>query len=98
MSTTHSVRRLAIKKMLCLLALVLFMVQIAVLDTASAAQYSLLYSFDYTPDGAYPYGGLTAASDGYLYGATAGGGTGPMGALFKVSPGAASIPRSISAI
>jgi len=43
-----------------------------------------LYSFG-GPDGANPYAGLVQASDGYLYGTTANGGTNASGSVFKIS-------------
>jgi|HubBroStandDraft_6_1064221.scaffolds.fasta_scaffold01629_1 uncharacterized repeat protein (TIGR03803 family) len=49
---------------------------------------TVLHSFTYNPptsqDGAYPYGGLVWDSVGNLYGTTFGGGTGGVGAVFKL--------------
>lgn len=48
--------------------------------------YTNLYSFGSQPlDGTHPSAGLVQGSDGYLYGATVGGGTGYSGTLFRIS-------------
>jgi uncharacterized repeat protein (TIGR03803 family) len=49
--------------------------------------FQVLKSFGGTSDGAYPLGGLTEASDGWLYGTTSFGGTGANGGggtIFKI--------------
>ena len=52
--------------------------------------YGILHTFQAAdsdsrnPDGTYPYSGLTSGSDGYLYGAASGGGSGNQGTIFKV--------------
>ncbi len=48
--------------------------------------FTLLYSFAGT-DGAHPYTGLVAASDGNLYGTTSSGGANGQGTLFKITLG-----------
>jgi hypothetical protein len=49
-------------------------------DTRSTAGDRVLHDFSGSPDGAYPYGGLTVGKHGELFGATNGGGTtGPSG-------------------
>jgi len=58
----------------------------------SAGNYSILYNFTGKADGGSPSGGLVWGSDGELYGATQGGGSGacvgnngyPCGTLFKI--------------
>ena len=47
--------------------------------------YTTLYSFNGGSDGYLPYGGLTQATDGYLYGTTAAGGSHNTGTVFKIS-------------
>jgi uncharacterized repeat protein (TIGR03803 family) len=49
----------------------------------------VVYTFQGSPDGANPYGGLLAGKNGEFYGVTDSGGTGPSGgegAVFEVSP------------
>ena len=46
---------------------------------------TVLYSFTSTPDGAFPYSGLTWDPSGNLYGTTYGGGSG-MGTVYELSP------------
>jgi uncharacterized repeat protein (TIGR03803 family) len=53
----------------------------------STDSYSNLYSFGSQPnDGANPYGGLIQASNGTLYGMTAGGGASSLGTVFTFDP------------
>ena len=47
--------------------------------------FTVLHTFSGAPDGAYPSGELLQASDGYLYGTTAGGGLENRGAIFKMA-------------
>lgn len=47
--------------------------------------FAVLHSFAWSPDGADPYGTLTQASDGALYGTTQFGGTNNNGSVFKIS-------------
>jgi uncharacterized repeat protein (TIGR03803 family) len=51
-----------------------------------AGTYSLLYSFQCTPDGAIPQAGLLRDSSGNLYGTTSSGGVYGGGTVFKVAP------------
>jgi uncharacterized repeat protein (TIGR03803 family) len=51
-----------------------------------AGTYSLLYSFQCTPDGGFPYTGLIRDSSGDLYGTTYTQGEYGYGAVFKVTP------------
>jgi uncharacterized repeat protein (TIGR03803 family) len=46
---------------------------------------TVLYSFRSTPDGAFPFSGLTWDTNGNLYGTTYGGGSG-MGTAYELSP------------
>ena len=48
-------------------------------------QETVLYSFQGTTDGSYPYAGLVSDSSGNLYGATTDGGRGGAGTLFELS-------------
>ncbi len=56
----------------------------AVLLIAPGGAESVLYSFAATQDGAAPYGSLTQAADGTLYGMTSAGGSGGTGAVFRI--------------
>ncbi|HEV2473907.1 MAG TPA: choice-of-anchor tandem repeat GloVer-containing protein, partial [Chthonomonadales bacterium] len=47
--------------------------------------FTVLYSFTGTTDGNVPYGGLCLASDGNLYGTTAGGGLYGYGTIFRIT-------------
>jgi uncharacterized repeat protein (TIGR03803 family) len=47
---------------------------------------SVVYSFQYTPDGSLPRSSLIADSAGALYGTTAGGGSFGEGSVFKLTP------------
>ena len=47
-----------------------------------------LHTFD-NIDGAFPFGGVTSATDGSFYGTTANGGNLGFGVLFKITPGGA---------
>jgi uncharacterized repeat protein (TIGR03803 family) len=58
-------------------------------DKSQAGTYSLLYSFQCSPDAAYPFAGLILDSSGNLYGTTFYGGQFGGGAVFKVTPGGA---------
>jgi len=53
-----------------------------------------VHSFDLT-DGDNPYAALLQATDGNLYGSTAGGGTSDWGTVFKLDAGLKGIPPSI---
>jgi uncharacterized repeat protein (TIGR03803 family) len=60
-----------------------------VFKITSAGKLITLYSFcsqNNCTDGAFPYGGLTQASDGNFYGTTGFGGANGSGTVFKVSP------------
>ena len=48
--------------------------------------YTVLYSFNNTSSGRYPYGSLTKDNDGILYGLTSSGGTYGVGTIFKIDP------------
>jgi uncharacterized repeat protein (TIGR03803 family) len=56
-------------------------------DKSLAGTYSLLYSFQCSPDGDYPDAGLVRDSSGNLYGITYNGGQYDFGAVFKLTPG-----------
>jgi uncharacterized repeat protein (TIGR03803 family) len=48
--------------------------------------FSVLHSFNYTEDGAYPYGGLLLDQAGRLYGTTMYGGANGGGTIFRLVP------------
>jgi uncharacterized repeat protein (TIGR03803 family) len=50
-----------------------------------SGNYSVLYTFNSTTDGGYPFGGLIQAADGFLYGMTTTGGTNVNGTIFKIN-------------
>jgi uncharacterized repeat protein (TIGR03803 family) len=54
-------------------------------SNAHAQAYSVLYSFQCTPDGAFPEAGLVEDNQGNLYGTTTGGGAFAIGSVFKVA-------------
>jgi uncharacterized repeat protein (TIGR03803 family) len=47
---------------------------------------TILYSFENTPDGAYPLSNLVFDSSGNLYGTTQQGGTNKVGTVFRITP------------
>ena len=47
---------------------------------------TVLHTFEGTPDGAYPYAGVVADSEGALYGTTSAGGTSYGGIVFRLLP------------
>jgi uncharacterized repeat protein (TIGR03803 family) len=49
-------------------------------------QETVLYSFQGTTDGIYPYAGMLSDNSGNLYGATTDGGSGGAGTVFELSP------------
>lgn len=51
--------------------------------------FETLHAFSGEEDGAYPFAGLTLATDGNFYGTTSGGGTSGYGAVFKITPAGA---------
>ena len=53
----------------------------------TSGNLTTLHSFSYTATGAYPYAGLTLASDGYLYGTTYNGGAYDNGTVFRITTG-----------
>jgi uncharacterized repeat protein (TIGR03803 family) len=55
-------------------------------DKSLAGTYSLLYSFQCSPDGENPQDGLVRDSSGNLYGTTTDGGQYGYGTVFKVTP------------
>ena len=55
-------------------------------EKPQAGRYSLLYSFQCSPDGLYPKAGLIRDSSGNLYGWTYSGGQYGNGTIFKVTP------------
>jgi uncharacterized repeat protein (TIGR03803 family) len=57
-----------------------------VFQLTPAGAYTVLHSFGGANDGNLPRGRLLLASDGYLYGTTASGGTGGAGTIFKIRP------------
>jgi uncharacterized repeat protein (TIGR03803 family) len=56
-------------------------------DKPQLGTYSLLYSFQCSPDGAHPLTGLVRDSSGNLYGTTEQGGQYGYGTVFKVTSG-----------
>ena len=52
---------------------------------AGAHKLKIVHRFSNSPDGAYPYYGLTEAA-GYLYGTTVAGGTNGQGTVFQITP------------
>jgi uncharacterized repeat protein (TIGR03803 family) len=54
--------------------------------TAHAATEKILYTFNDTPDGGGPAGGVIFDAAGNLYGSTAAGGKSGLGTVFKLSP------------
>jgi len=76
------------------LALLVRMLWAAVLvlpavGASAGVVFTNLHSFAGVHDGANPYSGLVAGSDGSLYGTTSSGGTNNLGTVFKISPGGA---------
>jgi uncharacterized repeat protein (TIGR03803 family) len=66
-------------------------------DKSLAGTYNLLYSFQCSPDGAYPEAGLVRDSSGNLYGTTFNGGQYGNGTVFKVtSSGSESVLHSFA--
>jgi uncharacterized repeat protein (TIGR03803 family) len=61
---------------------------IAPAATGGAWTEKLLYSFGAAPDGAAPLGRVIFDSAGNLYGTTSAGGTGGLGTVFQLQPGA----------
>ena len=57
-----------------------------VFQLTPAGAYTVLHSFGGANDGNLPRGRLLLASDGYLYGTTASGGTTGAGTIFKIKP------------
>ncbi len=57
-----------------------------VFQLTPAGVYTVLHSFSGSTDGNTPRGRLLLASDGYLYGTTASGGSGGAGTIFKIRP------------
>jgi uncharacterized repeat protein (TIGR03803 family) len=55
----------------------------------SGGAFTLLQTLSGGPDGASPFAGLVAATDGNLYGTTAGGGAGETGTIFRITPSGA---------
>ena len=53
---------------------------------ATTRRESVVHAFASTPDGAYPYYGLTANAQGALFGTTVAGGTHGQGAVFRFVP------------
>jgi uncharacterized repeat protein (TIGR03803 family) len=51
-----------------------------------SGNYTNLYSFANSPDGANPYAGLIQGSDGNFYGTTLAGGVNDWGIVFRISP------------
>jgi uncharacterized repeat protein (TIGR03803 family) len=47
---------------------------------------TVLHQFNFTTDGAYPYGDLTLGGDGNFYGLTSAGGINNHGTIFKITP------------
>jgi uncharacterized repeat protein (TIGR03803 family) len=56
-------------------------------DKSQTGTYSLLYSFQCSPDAANPFAGLVQDSSGNLYSTAGAGGQYGLGAVFKVTPG-----------
>jgi len=54
-------------------------------------QGKLVHKFLEPADGSFPYGGLTEASDGWLYGTTTQGGSSGYGSVFKLNPATDSV-------
>ena len=58
----------------------------SVFKLSTTGTFTTLYSFTYgSSEGAYPYGNLIQASDGYLYGTTGSGGANNYGTVYKIS-------------
>lgn len=63
----------------------------SVFRISKAGKFTILHSFNSTPDGAHPIGGLVRDKDGNLYGTTSGGGDascgfGGCGTVFEITP------------
>lgn len=54
--------------------------------TPATSEFSILYSFMDSDDGAYPGAGLTLGSDGNFYGTTYGDGVTNFGSVFSITP------------
>lgn len=57
--------------------------------------YSRKFDFDYKVNGAYPYGSLTQALNGKLYGMTSNGGAGLGGVLFEFDPSTGAFTKKL---
>jgi uncharacterized repeat protein (TIGR03803 family) len=65
---------------------VLLMAAVVTTQTAQAQTFTTLHSFDGTEGGGPTTAGLIQATDGNLYGATAGGGAANDGTVYKITP------------
>lgn len=69
------------------MATVWVILMVAACHVAHAQTYSILHSFQCSPDGAAPLGNLIADGAGNIYGTTQGGGTAVRwGTVYKMAP------------
>lgn len=62
------------------------LIALLAVTTISSAQYTKLFDFSGTADGANPYYGSLVSDGSFLYGMTAKGGANDMGVIFKIKP------------
>jgi uncharacterized repeat protein (TIGR03803 family) len=58
----------------------------AIFRLTAAGEFTVVYAFSGTGDGAYPYAGLVRAGDGSFYGTASGGGAWGAGTVFRAWP------------
>jgi uncharacterized repeat protein (TIGR03803 family) len=63
---------------------VFFAIAMLATQPAHAQTYTVLHTFNWQPDGAFPYAGLTRGPDATFYGTTCQGGAGPLDSGFGV--------------
>ena len=81
----------------CLLPLAALAILMPRDGAAQTTNFETLYSFQGSPDGANPSGGVVIGKNGTLYGTTGGGGTSGNGTVFTLTP-ATSVPWKETAL
>lgn len=85
MEDSRSCRRSKVKKVSLLILTGALLLSFDRAVPAQTYSFELIHSFSSSPFGADPAGPLIQASDGNLYGTTAGGGIHPGGVIFRIS-------------